>query len=180
MKEGQQRQAVADATAEAVRVADAAACAQEHAHTVALVELKKVHTAKLADLKEAARAQEAKLTTELAEAAKAATKASVERENALSQVRSEMSCLGISTQQAQTEQAKAEQANAEADVAHEKAAAGAAAALATARTDVKDLRESLSTMQADFQSEQKRATGAMLELERERERGATASDRRPP
>ena len=100
MKEGQQRQAVADATAEAVRVADAAACAQEHAHMVALVELKKMHTAKLADLKEAARAQEAKLTTELAEAAKAATKASVERENALSQVRSEMSCLGISTQQA--------------------------------------------------------------------------------
>ena len=143
-KEREQRQALADATAKAERVAAESA----RAHAVVLDDLAKVQT-ELADLKEAARAQEAsKLTTELADA-KAAAEASVERENAERENADQVTRLGISTKQAQAEQAKAEQAKAEADVAHEK--------------DLKDLRESLSSMQADFQSER-----------------ATASDRLTP
>ena len=55
-KQREQRQAVADARAEAERVAAESARTQERAHTVACDELKEAHAAELADVKEAARA----------------------------------------------------------------------------------------------------------------------------
>ena len=149
-KQREQRQAVADATAEAERVAAESARTQERAHTVACDELKKAHATELADVKEAARAQEAKLATELADvtedAAKAAANASVERENAFSQLRDQVSRLGISAKQAQAEQANAEQAKAEADEAHAGAKAGAAVALAKAEADAAALRGQLDAI----------------------------------